>query len=128
MAQKEENPKQLSELEWTNLLQELDTHTNYIQETPMQRLKRKFTSEPLIPLGKKVTFSICCDHVTNQSVLLTRNGVNDRLLLIRYEGHDKGQSAAIAVSNAGTSGGTGFYHHLCRCGHVVHDRTEGHHR
>lgn len=47
------NDKMLSELEWTNLLQEIDSHTGLSQETPMQKLKRKFMAEPLIPLGEQ---------------------------------------------------------------------------
>ena len=39
----------MSELEWTNLLEEIDT--SFETESPMQKARRKFTKEPLIPVG-----------------------------------------------------------------------------
>lgn len=39
----------MSELEWSNLLQAIDT--SFVQEKPLEKLKRKCIQEPFIPIG-----------------------------------------------------------------------------
>lgn len=45
------DPSSMTDLEWTNLLSEIDTNTALVRESQMQRLKRKFLAEPFIPIG-----------------------------------------------------------------------------
>lgn len=39
----------MSELEWANLVRDIDS--SFVQEKPMDKLKRKCMNEPLIPIG-----------------------------------------------------------------------------
>ena len=51
------DPADLTDLEWTNLMQELDV--NYQVESGSAKLRRKIAAEPLIPVGECLSVCLC---------------------------------------------------------------------
>ena len=67
--------KPMNDLEWVNLMDEIDRATG-VQETQLEKMKRKVREEPLIPIGKKLmcNFFTCFQPILCLSLLYRMPG------------------------------------------------------